>query len=1137
MTTALSNAATPAPIPASGAGGGGEFHPNGNGGRPCLTSLIAVTVMCLLLALAQVSLAGYQLGVGNQSIQVAFLEHSANPAFYSDDAMVRDTLPAYPTYFFRLLAPFLHYVDLRPLYLALQIATAAAALLMVYALSRSIFRSQISALAAVAILVPGHLQALAGEALYSPAFTHTFVALPIALSALALGFRGRWYWAFGIAAALFNIHALTSVFAMLMLAAGLLAEIRNMPREGRYSRIVLCGAFCFALASPTLALMVREHQTYDAQWINLMRIRSGDHSFPSTWWTDSNPDLPRFALFVALFAISLSFVPEGRREDPRRPAAPATMLAYMACGVLALFAAGYVFTDIYPVPMVIRLQPFRASRLLLVLMIVSIVHVAVAALVAGIRGRWQSSSAPVLPAAQRGMEVLAGALALATLGIPMLIGWLPMTVLVALAAALIAGRLSWRQSPVVAAALLVAILAWRKISFPLLPGFAAHVGAGSVTALGISHLLGCAVAAILAAAILALMLLRVRLRMARRMLTGAIALVACALTAAVYSALLPQKLAGDPFADVAQWAHDFTPLRTLFLAPADAGNFRIAAERSLVTDWRDGTQLYFSAGFAPTWFSRIAALKPGLALTPDGSYLLSPGENLDTLSDQQLVDLADEYQVDYILLPNPPKDRPRNLPITRAGEHYTIYEPRIDVGDAPVGVFNLALWNQGEEFMNTTVKENIEKNRKADLTVQIVDASGKPVQNVPIKLDQTKQAFVFGASLGFFEPNNISVPGDEKAPMVKPVELEKLPQIFNGSMIPFSSKWAFTEPVRGQEHWSDLDKYVDYCASHDLTVEYHHLTGTFPPWVRALDSGSEGPQLGLNFPPIKPELQKEFTRHCLDTVERYHDHIKYFQVVNEKYLMEYVPAVMKELQQKYPNNKFGISDCVRFWDGRYTASSGSETMDQYKGVDAIDWLKKQDITPDYFSVHGHFPVGLWADPQEMYKVIDYFKDRGIRVHLSEEYVDIGENVLGPVRNGITWTPQLQADYLCRYLTIAFSHPDVDMVNLWGLSPGWGFDSSAKNGSGILDDQGNPRPAWDALKKLFTETWRSHESLVSGLDGRISRPRFSGDVCDGALSLPSGKQVSATFEVPPQRSLVTLQLRLNEEKGTLEPVSH
>src|SRR5271163_4202990 len=63
--------------------------------------------LCLLLAIAQVALAGYQLGIGNQAIQIAFLKHWADPALFTHDEMVRQTLPLYPSYFFRLLAPLL----------------------------------------------------------------------------------------------------------------------------------------------------------------------------------------------------------------------------------------------------------------------------------------------------------------------------------------------------------------------------------------------------------------------------------------------------------------------------------------------------------------------------------------------------------------------------------------------------------------------------------------------------------------------------------------------------------------------------------------------------------------------------------------------------------------------------------------------------------------------------------------------------------------------------------------------------------------------------------------------------------------------------------------------------------------------
>src|SRR5262245_29824394 len=59
---------------------------------------------CLLLALAQILWAGYQLGVGNQTIQIPFLKKLADPELYPRDAMVNGTLESYPSFFFRALA-------------------------------------------------------------------------------------------------------------------------------------------------------------------------------------------------------------------------------------------------------------------------------------------------------------------------------------------------------------------------------------------------------------------------------------------------------------------------------------------------------------------------------------------------------------------------------------------------------------------------------------------------------------------------------------------------------------------------------------------------------------------------------------------------------------------------------------------------------------------------------------------------------------------------------------------------------------------------------------------------------------------------------------------------------------------------
>jgi len=312
--------------------------------------------------------------------------------------------------------------------------------------------------------------------------------------------------------------------------------------------------------------------------------------------------------------------------------------------------------------------------------------------------------------------------------------------------------------------------------------------------------------------------------------------------------------------------------------------------------------------------------------------------------------------------------------------------------------------------------------------------------------------------------------------------------------------------------------------------------------------GAVGGQTGLVFSAPIPDVQTEFNRHCFDTVARYAGRIKYWQVVNEKYMMQYVPPVFKELQKRYPDNQFGLADCVRFWDGAMDGSLsvapaaggvgrggrgfgrgglGAGAV-EYKGADAVDWLIAQGIHPDFFAIHGHWPLGLWADPREMYHVIDYFQERRVRVHITEEFLQLNGPIYGPLRSGIM-TPELQGECLARFLTVAFSHPDVDLVNHWGLAPnGWGASNS-----GLIDANGQTRPAWDVLKKLVTETWRSHAAGELSLEGKYLARVFHGTYTV-TLTLPNGKQAAATVDVP-QQPTAQIRLQLDPDQATLKVI--
>ncbi|MBE6675186.1 MAG: hypothetical protein E7596_08805, partial [Ruminococcaceae bacterium] len=59
----------------------------------------------------------------------------------------------------------------------------------------------------------------------------------------------------------------------------------------------------------------------------------------------------------------------------------------------------------------------------------------------------------------------------------------------------------------------------------------------------------------------------------------------------------------------------------------------------------------------------------------------------------------------------------------------------------------LEFFEKNKEFFESTVNENIEKYRKGNMTVSVIDENGNAVHNAKIKVNQIKHEFKFGANL------------------------------------------------------------------------------------------------------------------------------------------------------------------------------------------------------------------------------------------------------------------------------------------------------------------------------------------------------------------------------------------------------
>ncbi|HIO81795.1 TPA: hypothetical protein EYG59_24770 [Candidatus Poribacteria bacterium] len=126
----------------------------------------------------------------------------------------------------------------------------------------------------------------------------------------------------------------------------------------------------------------------------------------------------------------------------------------------------------------------------------------------------------------------------------------------------------------------------------------------------------------------------------------------------------------------------------------------------------------------------------------------------------------------------------------------------------------------------------------------------------------------------------------------------------------------------------------------------------------------------------------------------------------------------------------------------------------------IHWLREQGIKLDFFAFHAHRPFGLWADFKVLYKVLDIFEEEGLRIHISEFGMHEALNIVGDVRAS-QWNAELQAQYYEMIFSAMFSHPAVDVINMWGMSA-----NTWMAGSGLLDKDGKAKPSFYILRDLI-----------------------------------------------------------------------
>ena len=186
-----------------------------------------------------------------------------------------------------------------------------------------------------------------------------------------------------------------------------------------------------------------------------------------------------------------------------------------------------------------------------------------------------------------------------------------------------------------------------------------------------------------------------------------------------------------------------------------------------------------------------------------------------------------------------------------------------ETAEADIPENYLKRWN--DPSIQKRIDEGIEKNRKGDASVQIVDSKGRPVSDAKVKITQKTHAFLFGC--------NIFVLGQMK--QKNQAYEDSFLELFNFATVPFY--WSELEPEQGKPRFAEGSKYiwrrpppdriVAFAKKHGLALKGHPLLwhSLNPKWM----------------PKETRELEQLYIKRFKQIAHRYGKEIPLWDCVNE----------------------------------------------------------------------------------------------------------------------------------------------------------------------------------------------------------------------------------------------------------------
>lgn len=378
--------------------------------------------------------------------------------------------------------------------------------------------------------------------------------------------------------------------------------------------------------------------------------------------------------------------------------------------------------------------------------------------------------------------------------------------------------------------------------------------------------------------------------------------------------------------------------------------------------------------------------------------------------------------------------------------------------------------------INARIDANIEKYRKGDAAIALVDAAGKPIADAKVEIVQTGHEFLFGC--------NAFVLGQLKTPEENQRYEAAFVKLFNFATVPLY--WEATEPKQGelryQEGVSDFwrrppaDRYVPFAQKHGLTLKGHPLLwhAYNPSWL-----------------PKDPDaLRALYQKRFKEILGRYGEKFAIFDVVNESQVCKntyplytpdraYVKWAFDQVTPLVPSTCTIMINEVTSYNFR-PAEQNPYFAQVKQLLDSGTAVRGIGFQYHYFRREAldKYIAGASCDPVKLLDLYEKFGEFKLPLYVTEITIpSAGEG-----------GDELQAQVIRDIYRLWFAAPNMAGITWWNLGDGTAVKGENEAKGGLMDGDLKPKPAYTALDQLINKEWKTTASAQSDVAGAV---RFRG----------------------------------------------